>query len=217
MPEEIDPELDKLLKEIEDAEESIPEDSPKASTTKVGDDEEESPHVEEEEVKAEVKAEKEEIEDILELESNLAYRNRDEEEDDEDDDIIDAEEVEAEVIAGDLEREKLEKSILGLVKQHVNSVDKMFEEAESDRKNIDNVLALLIPKIESDDYKGTDLLAITSLIQTKTDVSRNRASLMDSIAKLFASVKNNDSVGFGTIDNTGEDDISQDELDKILG
>lgn len=214
---EIDPELDKLLKEIEDAEESIPEDSPKASTAKVGDEEEESPHVEEEEVEK-AAAEVEDVEDILELESNLAYRNRDEEEDDEDDDdIVDAEEVDAEVIASDLERERLEKSILGLVNQHVNSVDKMFEEAESDRKNIDGVLALLIPKIESDDYKGTDLLAITSLIQTKTDVSRNRASLMDSIAKLFAAVKNNDSVGFGNVENTGDDDISDADLDKLLG
>lgn len=206
---DIDPDLANLLENIEKAEVKESEVKKPEMKVKTAKDEVEVTEVEHEEI------------DKTEVDSGLSDNkivdfnsldDEDEEDDDEDEGIIDTE------IVSELDKDKsdIERSVVGLFKQHCSSAQAMLNEADQDRKRIDDVIAIILPKIESNDYRGTDIQALASLLQTKTEVSKNRSSHMDSIAKLFAALKNNDSVGIGSKANTGDDDISKEELEKLL-
>lgn len=201
MSEEIDPELDKLLNDIENAEESSIDDSIEEEQDDIN-----------EENDVDLEQDESEKENIEELDQLLAEReDEDDDGEEEYDDLVESVEVSATTVN---ERERLEKDIMGLVNHHVKSASSMFDEAETDRKKIDDIIAIILPRIEEGEYKSSDILALTNLIQTKTDVSRNRASLMDSIAKLFASIKNNDSIG---VNGGNEEDLSQEDINNLLG
>lgn len=203
MSDDIDPDLANLLAAIGDAE--------KKDVKDVEDDNDdvEIPKTDKKEIK--------EIAD-MELSDNKILDFNSLDDDDDDDDDNGNEELSNVEVIGEFDKDKsdIERSVIGLFKQHCSSAQAMLDEADQDRKRIDDVIAIILPKIESNDYRGTDIQALASLLQTKTDVSKNRSSHMDSIAKLFAALKNNDSVGLGGKTNTGDEDISKEELEKLL-
>jgi len=204
--EEIDPELSGLLNEIEDAE----GDASKAQLEEDIDDPQKTEMEKDAEASAslEIDAEENDIDDFNSLEDDF--------EEDGNDDFEAQVEYEAEVVEVDQEKERIEKNIIGLLDQHCDSAKAMFEEAEVDRRRIDDVVAILLPKIEGDDYRGSDIMALANLIQTKADISKNRASNMDSIAKLFAALKNNDRIA-PNAGGSGDDDLSNEEIAVLLG
>lgn len=208
MHDDIDPELVDLLKEIEEAEEvseiNDTEVERISETDEINDAKEVGNTDAEISSNLDLDTDKNDIDDFNSLED-----------DDLDEEFEDVIEAEIENIEVDEEKERIEKNILGLLQQHCDSAKAMFEEAEVDRRRIDDIVAVVLPKIESGDYKGSDIMALSNLIQTKADISRNRASNMDSIAKLFASLKNNDRIAPGS--GGSDDDLSNEELVKLLG
>ena len=105
--------------------------------------------------------------------------------------------------------------LYNLLDRHCEVVGKMFEEADVDRKKVDDILDIILPKIRGsgDDYKAADVQSAAVLMQTKVDISKNRASLMDSISRLFGALKNNDSIRKG---EDGENDLSEEEVRRLL-
>lgn len=211
MSDDIDPQLLDLLNEIEFAEVKAKE--TEAEEVEEAEEAEEAEEVEEADRKnidsgissnIELDTDENDINDFNSLE--------DDDLDEKFEDIIEAEIDNNDI---DEEKERMEKNILGLLQQHCDSAKAMFDEAEVDRRKIDDIVAIVLPKLESNDYKGSDIMALSNLIQTKADISKNRASNMDSIAKLFAALKNNDRISAGS--GGGDDDISNDELIKLLG
>jgi len=214
MSDDIDTDLAKLLASIDDAEKSGAEKSGAEKSAEKNDVENDDVEV------VTTSNKKENVKEVKEMELsdnkisdfNSLGDEEDEDEEDEDEGLANVEVV-SEI---DKDKSDIERNVIGLFKQHCSSAQAMLDEADQDRKRIDDVIALILPKIESNDYRGTDIQALASLLQTKTEVSKNRSSHMDSIAKLFAALKNNDSVGLGGKANTGDDDITKEELDKLL-
>lgn len=209
--EKIDPALETLFQEINEAEGMVEKSAPKSedksedTADEVGDEQDGSQNDEQEELQEQVE---QEPSHDLDLEEN----DIDDDDEDEDDGLDNIEVIAAKPMS---EHEaKMQNIVVGLVEKHSHSVEKMFDEADTDRKRIDDVLGVLMTKIESDEYRGADIGALASLIQTKADISRNRASMMDSIAKLFASIKNNDSVGVNG--KADDDSIDQDDIERLL-
>lgn len=198
---DIDPELAKLINDIDQAEASSEDgdtedgiSNMESEDTQQADTQQAEESIVEESVNedVEVDSKNEVIKPEVEVSLDL--------EDDEDD-------------AFELQKMEMQKKILSMLDKHYDSAGMMFDEAESDRKKIDDIFAMLLPKIQNDNYKTADINAIAALMQTKTDISRNRASMMDSIAKLFAALKNNDSVG---VSAQSDADISQKDVENLL-
>jgi len=216
---EIDPKLLDLLNEIEIAEKSVPEKSGDEAEDN-GDSSsqnDESNNEQNDNVRSDA-----EISGDLDIDiednsiSDFNSLDDDFDEDEDEDDIEKQLEYETEVVEVDEEKERIEKNIIGLLDQHCESAKAMFNEAEVDRKKIDDIVNVLLPKIENDEYRGSDIMALSSLIQTKADISKNRASNMDSIAKLFAALKNNDRIAPGAGSGGNDDDISNEEIANLL-
>lgn len=204
MSEEIDPSLEALLNEISKAEEDVAA-VKNVELNTVEDNNKDN--VEENEDNIEAK----EVE-IQHIDDSMLNSNKQDDEDYEEEQITN---VKAEIVNNTDETEqKLKNVVMDLVDKHCSSAEKMFEEAEADRKKIDDVIAVLLPKVESDNYRGSDIGSLAALLQTKADISRNRATMMDSIAKLFAAIKNNDSVSVG---KKADESIDQDDVKRLLG
>lgn len=211
---DIDPELAKLINDIDQAEASSVDEEIADDTAKVESEEDvqaEEPTVEEIAEKTDELAEEgfpfatdedmeavgSESREVIEPEVETDLSLEDDEED----------------TAFELQKEEMQRKILSMMDKHYDSAGMMFDEAESDRKKIDDIFAILLPKVQADNYKAADINAIAALMQTKSDISRNRASMMDSIAKLFAALKNNDSVG---VRASQDADISQKDVEDLL-
>jgi hypothetical protein len=202
---EIDPSLAELVEEIEAAEAKAFEE-PKDTTPKV------EPAKEDE---------KSHVEEDGGFDENLEINDQPEPDDYEDEDEEEVEtiadvviEPEREVVSDfEKEQQELQQSVLGMLKKHCNSSEKMIEEAECDRRKIDDILGMILPKIQNDDYRAADIGTVAQLMQIKSEISRNRASTMDSISKLFAALKGNDSIGVKAAQKT---EVSQEEVTKLL-
>lgn len=204
---DIDPALERLLKEINEAEAD-------ADNTTLSDDDQNN----DEDVDGilnEVNASnKEDNSDIIEnsdaededdIDDNIEYEDESEHHDVE---LIESDEIE-------LKKEAIQLKILSLLDKHYDSAEKMFDEAECDRKKIDDIFAVLMPKIVGNEYKSADVQSVASLMQTKVDISRNRSAMMDSVAKLFSALKNNDSIG--SMGGSGSsNDLSKKEVEDLL-
>jgi hypothetical protein len=111
-------------------------------------------------------------------------------------------------------KNKLQFGLLGLVENHYENADRLIDDVEADRKKCDDVYDILLNKIRSDDYRGADITALVTLLQTKADISRTRASMMAEVSKLLAALRNNDSIGGKMADDS---EITPDQLDKLIG
>lgn len=213
--ENIDPKLSELLSQIEEAEGHATDSEDATAKLESEEDKAEEAEPKPEEEKAKVIAESLDPLDPSDQGGVSDFNSLDEEEDEDfEDDDEDSLAVEAEIVR-DSQREDIESKVLGLLEQHCNAASAMFNEADDDRKQADELMALIIPKIENNNYNAADIQSLASLMQTKADIGGNRSRHMDSIAKLFAALKNNDSIGVSG--NTGDDNIDKDELEKLLG
>lgn len=111
-------------------------------------------------------------------------------------------------------KNKLQFGLLGLVESHYENADRLIDDVEADRKKCDDVYDILLNKIRSDDYRGADITALVTLLQTKADISRTRASMMAEVSKLLAALRNNDSIGGKIADDS---EITPDQLDRLIG
>ncbi len=118
-------------------------------------------------------------------------------------------------------RNNIQAKLLGLVNTVIDESEAFKKEMEVDRKKCDDVYNLLAPKIQSGTYSGSDAVALVQILQVKADISSNRSKHMDSIAKIFVSLKSNAAVGSGDAGGSGggsksSDCPSREEVLKLL-
>lgn len=118
-------------------------------------------------------------------------------------------------------RDDIQLKLLGLVGTVIDESEAFKKEMEVDRKKCDDVYNLLVPKIQSGTYSGSDAVALVQVLQVKADISSNRSKHMDSIAKIFVSLKSNAAVGSGDAggasgSSKSADCPSRDEVMKLL-
>lgn len=114
----------------------------------------------------------------------------------------------------DKEKARIQSKLIGLIDIHCDNAVKIIEDVESDRKKCDDVYNILYAKVQDGDYRASDIAALVSVLQTKGDISKTRSDMMDSVAKMLASIKNNNTVP--TDPNNGNGDLSQEDIKKLL-
>jgi hypothetical protein len=112
----------------------------------------------------------------------------------------------------ELKKARIQERLIGLIDTHCDSATRIIEDVESDRNKCDDVYNILFTKLQANDYRASDAAAITTVLQVKADISKTRANMMDSVAKLLGSLKNNNTVNPG---DSG-DGLSQEEVSKLL-
>lgn len=113
----------------------------------------------------------------------------------------------------DAEKQRIHARLLGLIDTHCDSAAQIIEDVESDRRKCDDVYNIMFTKLQNNDYRASDAAAIVTVLQTKAEITKTRASMMDSVAKLLASVKNNNTVAS---EGGGSGDLSQEEVKNLL-
>lgn len=201
MTDDIDPELSNLLKELSGAQDSVQASAlPVAPVTEEPVIEqqilEKAPELKSEDITEEILAEKEKPVESF---------------------------VETSVIEEDPNskiKEDIQNKLLGLISTAVDESKAFNQEMEVDRKKCDDVYNLLVPKIQSGTYSGSDAVALVQILQVKSDISANRSRHMDSIAKILVSLKSNNAVGSGDSGGGGgkspNDGPSRAEVMKLL-
>jgi hypothetical protein len=114
----------------------------------------------------------------------------------------------------DLKKAQIQNKLIGLIDVHCDSAVKIIEDVEADRNKCDDVYNILFAKLQANDYRASDTMAIVATLQTKADITKTRANMMDSVAKLLASLKNNNTVNTG--EGAGSGDLSPEEVKKLL-
>jgi hypothetical protein len=119
----------------------------------------------------------------------------------------------AEVISTiDKKKDELQLKLLKLIEGHCENAEKMISDVESDRSKCDDVYNILINKLQNNDYHSADVAGVVSLLQTKVEGSKVRALMMQEVARLLASLRNNNTIG----EHRKDDDLSPQELNKLL-
>ena len=117
-------------------------------------------------------------------------------------------------------KNSIQAKLLNLMDTAVNESVAFNQEIEVDRKKCDDIYNLLVPKIQAGDYSGADAVALVQIMQVKANISSNRSRHMDSISKLFVSLKSNSAVGSGDTGGSGggdsDDGPSRSEITKLL-
>ena len=201
---EIDSDLEDLLREIAEAEEEVGQITDKPSDS--GDEPEES------DTHSDSDADTDSTSDDG-LNRSEGISTTEETEPNECDSLIVDNTIDAVIDEIDERSRHIQDKLLELVDRHCESANMMFDEAEVDRKKIDMIMGILLPKIQNDNYKSADIQSLASLMQTKSDISRNRSSMMDSVSRLFAALKNNDRLGGQA---SGDENLTNDEVEKLL-
>lgn len=111
-------------------------------------------------------------------------------------------------------RARIQGRLIGLIDTHCDSAIRIIEDVESDRKKCDDVYNILFAKLQNNDYRASDAAAIVATLQTKADITKTRANMMDSVAKLLGSLKNNSTVQ--TDNGGGSGDLSSEEIKALL-
>lgn len=107
---------------------------------------------------------------------------------------------------------KVRDGLFRLLDHTMDNAEIQMNEFMEDRKKADEALAVLLSRLQAGSaLSAAEITAIPILIQARIDVTANRSKYIDSIAKLFASLKKND-----TINTTSGQKISNDEVLKIL-
>jgi len=214
MADEVDPDLQKLVGDMEEVEREIEDKKVEEESIEEADNSgtNDDPSVNEEA--------QDEFEDAEAFNEELSKSFKEEFDADDDDDeealtnhgLI---ESEASKIASETNERGLQLfgKMVDLLDKHSAGVDAMFSEAEEDRKRVEDVIGILMTKItDNNDYKSADVQSLASLFQTKSDITRNRASMMDAISKLFAALKNNNTIDISS--NASE--MGKEEVEKLL-
>ncbi len=110
-------------------------------------------------------------------------------------------------------RAQIRNKLIDLVDTHCNSALRIIEDVESDRNKCNDVYSILFTKLQANDYRASDVAAIVATLQTKADITKTRADMMDSVAKLLAALKNNNAVN---PDDGADSGMSQKEIDDLL-
>lgn len=114
----------------------------------------------------------------------------------------------------DIKKAQIQNKLIGLIDVHCDSAVRIIEDVEADRTKCDDVYNILFTKLQANDYRASDTMAIVATLQTKADITKTRANMMDSVAKLLASLKNNNTVNTG--EGSGSGELSPEEIKKLL-
>jgi hypothetical protein len=123
-------------------------------------------------------------------------------------------EVVQEVKKTEIEEKKdaLQLKLLKLIEGHCENAEKLITDVESDRSRCDEVYNILFAKLQDGEYSAADVTSVVSLLQTKTESSKVRALMMQEVARLLASLRNNPTIG----ETARNDDISPHDINKLL-
>jgi hypothetical protein len=113
----------------------------------------------------------------------------------------------------ELKKARIQERLIGLIDTHCDSATRIIEDVESDRTKCDDVYSILFAKLQNNDYRASDAAAITTVLQVKADITKTRANMMDSVAKLLGSLKNNNTINTG---DSNSDGLSQEEVNRLL-
>ena len=119
----------------------------------------------------------------------------------------------AEISEFEAKKTQIQNRLIGLIDTHCDSATRIIEDVESDRKKCDDVYNILFAKMQANDYRASDAMAIVTTLQTKADITKTRANMMDSVAKLLGALKNNNTIN---PDGGGSGDLSQEDIKKLL-
>lgn len=119
----------------------------------------------------------------------------------------------AEISEFEVKKTQIQNRLIGLIDTHCDSATRIIEDVESDRKKCDDVYNILFAKIQANDYRASDAMAIVTTLQTKADITKTRANMMDSVAKLLGALKNNNTIN---PDGGGSGELSQDDIKRLL-